>query len=408
MSQGVLYVGGIPGHLSDEYILSYFKQYSPQAKLKVVRYPTRSPKCDIFGFLTIPVDIMPLIQNQEHILANKKLIFEEHLSDEKSILIKNSLKRRRLFVRGIKKGITDQDLFEAFSCVGDLESAYIIKDQLNNKSRSFGYVTFRDESVAFELADAGTFMCKGIKLFVHPFLKNSNMISSKPDQHLPNFQTDLAGNVSDPTSGGSFRFPSKMAPGSISQNLASEKSFHYQKLLEDEVNASSHHYSPQQDQGCVSPAGETMTGAFKKSFSPHQMNSQALYQASVEYNHMRQVPSQKYGNPLGLSSTSNNIRQGRVLFKQNQSSTSKRVSTKDQFTDESDNRSSILFTTDSRATFEESSEYVYRFGSVNPHFSGVPKPTQRSYFGKLETKLLHEEINLRFNHNCGKVSSLRH
>lgn len=408
MSQGVLYVGGIPGHLSDEYILSYFKQYSPQAKLKVVRYPRRSPKCDIFGFLTIPVDIMPLIQNQEHILANKKLIFEEHLSDEKSILIKNSLKRRRLFVRGIKKGITDQDLFEAFSCVGDLESAYIIKDQLNNKSRSFGYVTFRDESVAFELADAGTFMCKGIKLFVHPFLKNSNMISSKQDQQVSNFQTDLAGNVFNPNLGVGFRFPSKMAAGSNSQNLASEKSFHYKQLLEHEVNASLHQYSPQQDQGCVSPAGETMTGAFKKSLSPHQMNPLASYQASVEWDHMRQVPSQKYGNPLGLSSTSDNIRQGRVLLKQNQSSTSKRVSTKDQFTDESDNRSSILFTTDSRATFEESSEYVYRFGSVNPHFSGVPKPTQRRYFGKLETKLLHEEINLRFNHNCGKVSSLRH
>ena len=406
MSQGVLYVGGIPGHLSDEYILSYFKQYSAQARVKIVRYPRRSPKCDIFGFLTIPVDIMPLIQNREHILANKKLIFEEHLSDEKSILIKNSLKRRRLFVRGIKKGITDADLFEAFSSAGDLESAYIIKDQLNNKSRSFGYVTFRDESVAFELAQTGSFLCKGVKLFVHPFLKNSAMMSAKPNHQVSAFQMNQSGH--DSNSVDSFQYPSKMGPGSASQDPSSELPQNYKQFWEHEGSESHYQNSPQLSDIYASPPSGPRPFSLKNPSSPDQMKSKALYGASLEYRKLRERQTAMPGNPQRLSPEQGTTLKGRTNLIPD-TSISRRVLARDQLTDESDNRSSVFFKTSaSRVTQEDSSEYVYRIGNAYSNFCAVPKPTQRVYFGKVETKLLHEEVNLRFNQYCSKGLGLRH
>jgi hypothetical protein len=138
------------------------------------------------------------------------------------------------------------------------------------------------------------------------------------------------------------------------------------------------------------------------------MKSKALYGASLEYRKLRERQTAMPGNPQTLSPEQGTTLKGRTNLIPD-TSISRRVLARDQLTDESDNRSSVFFKTSaSRVTQEDSSEYVYRIGNAYSNFCAVPKPTQRVYFGKVETKLLHEEVNLRFNQYCSKGLGLRH
>jgi RNA recognition motif-containing protein len=46
----------------------------------------------------------------------------------------------KLYVGNLDKGVTEQDLREAFQPFGSIESVVVIKDRYNNVSKGFGFV----------------------------------------------------------------------------------------------------------------------------------------------------------------------------------------------------------------------------------------------------------------------------
>merc|ERR1712048_845245 len=48
----------------------------------------------------------------------------------------------KIFVKKLKKNITDEKLFNYFSQFGELKNAYVICDPENGRSKGFGYVQF--------------------------------------------------------------------------------------------------------------------------------------------------------------------------------------------------------------------------------------------------------------------------
>jgi RNA recognition motif-containing protein len=172
MSYSILYIGGIPGNFSEGDVLAYFQQFTPSAKFTMIASSTRASNSSQFGYLTVASDVILNIRSYQHYLDGNKIICEEYMGDENTSNLRNSLKRRRIFIRNIKKSISDQDLHTAFSRFGPVESAFIIKDHLTGKSRSFGYITFIDEEPAFALVTQAHIMIKGIRIFIHAFDKN--------------------------------------------------------------------------------------------------------------------------------------------------------------------------------------------------------------------------------------------
>jgi RNA recognition motif-containing protein len=53
---------------------------------------------------------------------------------------------KKLFVGGIAWATTEDSLRDAFSQVGEVVSANIIKDRMTGKSRGFGFVEMEDSS----------------------------------------------------------------------------------------------------------------------------------------------------------------------------------------------------------------------------------------------------------------------
>lgn len=57
---------------------------------------------------------------------------------------------RRLYVGNLAWTVTDQDLRDAFSEVGNVENSQVIIDRATNRSRGFGFVEMATEEAAAE------------------------------------------------------------------------------------------------------------------------------------------------------------------------------------------------------------------------------------------------------------------
>ena len=231
MSYGILYIGGIPGNFSERDVLSYFQQFTPLAKFTMITSPARSLPNSYFGYLMLPADAIGEVRSYQHYFGEQRIVCEEYLGDERSSNLRNSLKRRRVFVRNIKKNISDDDLHRVFSKFGAVESAFIIKDHLTGKSRSFGYVTFQDEQPAFALVAKGTLLIKGFRVFIHAFEKNLHetleFIQSKAEENHPQTPPRSAQSsklMSDGSLGGSFKMISSSGH-LVSTNRVQNSSF---------------------------------------------------------------------------------------------------------------------------------------------------------------------------------------
>jgi RNA recognition motif-containing protein len=51
---------------------------------------------------------------------------------------------KKLFVGGISWNLTEEELKEAFSKVGEVEEAKIITDRVSGRSKGFGFVTMKN------------------------------------------------------------------------------------------------------------------------------------------------------------------------------------------------------------------------------------------------------------------------
>jgi cold-inducible RNA-binding protein len=59
----------------------------------------------------------------------------------------------KLFVGNLNYRTTDETLYEAFSAIGNVESATVITDRETGRSRGFGFVEMASESEAQEAID---------------------------------------------------------------------------------------------------------------------------------------------------------------------------------------------------------------------------------------------------------------
>ena len=131
---------------------------------------------------------------KEEILRAKNLKYKkrelkakEFLSGDKLSEFKSNLGNRRLFVCSLPLSTKDNELYEFFSKYGEVETAYLIRDRITNRPKSFGYVLFRDVETAREVAalDKIRFKHKKVKVQIH---KGKN--AQKPERREESWADD--------------------------------------------------------------------------------------------------------------------------------------------------------------------------------------------------------------------------
>ena len=188
-----LYVGSIPSTVTEAEVARYFRTIDPYCTFVLVPSFKLSEKAKNYGFLTVSTDSVSRILSISHFYGDHKLVCEEHLSENPvDDQDQNGLRLRRLFMRNLKKPLTESDLETFFGKFGKVESVAIVRSHLSGKSRSFGYVTFRSQEVALYVLQKGQFVIKGVTVFLHKYSKLANESSDahNSDSHIDNTQSE--------------------------------------------------------------------------------------------------------------------------------------------------------------------------------------------------------------------------
>lgn len=115
-----------------------------------------------------------LIHNQ-HFLHGRKIFCDlKHASrsqEKKSHM-------RRVFVTGIARSISDDDISQHFSRFGKIRVAYTIKD-IQGVRKNYGYVDFYDEKAAARAINNSPMIIKGREIEARPFKKKGSINRNK-------------------------------------------------------------------------------------------------------------------------------------------------------------------------------------------------------------------------------------
>ena len=160
-----IFVHGLHPDTTCEELLDTFSPFCEITELIFKRDPVTG-KHNGYAFFTVPTpeDAVRLVEADHHLHGRFIHCDLKHTDPEEQL--KNQ--RRRLFVGGLRKCITDEELKRAFERFGRVRAAYTIKDD-NGKSKSFGYVDFADEESAKRALETTTMMVGKRKVDLRPF-----------------------------------------------------------------------------------------------------------------------------------------------------------------------------------------------------------------------------------------------
>jgi RNA recognition motif-containing protein len=177
-----LFVGGLNPKTNEESLRSYYSQWGEITDVVVMKDP-RSNKSRGFGFVTF----------KEASSVDKAQADRPHKLDGKEVDSKRAMPReetspevhaavKKIFVGGLKKDITNEDLAEYFGKYGNVTDAQIVIAKDTNTSRGFAFVTFDDTDSVDKVILARPHLICGHKADVRKALSREEMnkVRSKP------------------------------------------------------------------------------------------------------------------------------------------------------------------------------------------------------------------------------------
>lgn len=183
-----LYLGSLPGNLTEIDILDYFSRLVKVKELLLIRKNVKSTVNSGYAFLTVGSEAESnKLMSTDHYFGGRKIKCEEYVEGSQLQSIKSNLQHRRIYISNIPKQISDWELEAYFSQFGTLESAYKVKVQSTKKPCSFGYITFTTEDPAQALLKRGKVNIKGYILVLNPYTKREVV----PKGHKSHQHSDL-------------------------------------------------------------------------------------------------------------------------------------------------------------------------------------------------------------------------
>lgn len=177
-----LFVGGLNPKTSEESLRSYYSQWGEITDVVVMKDP-RSNKSRGFGFVTF----------KDSASVDKAQTDRPHKLDGKEVDSKRAMPRedtspevhaavKKIFVGGLKKDVTNDDLAQHFGTFGTVTDAQIVIAKDTNTSRGFAFVTFDDTDSVDKVILARPHTICGHKADVRKALSREEMnkVRAKP------------------------------------------------------------------------------------------------------------------------------------------------------------------------------------------------------------------------------------
>ncbi|XP_004303580.1 PREDICTED: RNA-binding protein Musashi homolog 2-like [Fragaria vesca subsp. vesca] len=152
-SPGKIFIGGLAKNTTLETFIKYFEKYGEIIDSVIMKdRQTGLPRG--FGFITYsdPSVVDQVIQ-ETHVINDKQVEIKRTIP--KGAGQANDFKTKKVFVGGIPRTVTEDELKDFFSKFGNVEEHQIIREHATNRSRGFGFVVFESEKVVDNLLANG-------------------------------------------------------------------------------------------------------------------------------------------------------------------------------------------------------------------------------------------------------------
>eukprot|EP00922_Rhytidocystis_sp_ex-Travisia-forbesii_P032400 GHVS01048135.1.p1 GENE.GHVS01048135.1~~GHVS01048135.1.p1 ORF type:complete len:386 (-),score=46.95 GHVS01048135.1:705-1862(-) len=141
---GKFFVGGISPDAWHDDLLLHFQQFGKVLTVQVM-CDNNTGRNRGFGFVTMaPGVALDDIFNSKHVIKNKRVEVRKMQADGASNL------RRKVFIGGINRLVTEETLTNYFKAFGTIDKLTIMRDG-EGASRGFGFVVFNDEDVVSQV-----------------------------------------------------------------------------------------------------------------------------------------------------------------------------------------------------------------------------------------------------------------
>jgi len=150
--QGELFIAGFGAEVSEENLFNYFSKFGCVGQVKIKRKLNDATKTSGFGFISIsPLTTLTDIVSEEHYLSGQKIQCQKALSHAEASKRKRDEKCRKVFVGGLPRKLSNEQLCHYFKQFGVIEKGYVVKSSSTGVARGFGFVVYKERK-SLELA----------------------------------------------------------------------------------------------------------------------------------------------------------------------------------------------------------------------------------------------------------------
>jgi RNA recognition motif-containing protein len=148
-----VFVGGLANTETNESLMAYFAAFGGITSCQVQVWKNHPQKCR--GYAIVVAGDKPTfdrILSNAHKVGNRVVECKPLITDPEVLNSHNEdVLKRKVFVSGLSKKLTDEQFREFFSRYGAISMAYIVKHHIDRKSRGFGFICFADSEAKNKL-----------------------------------------------------------------------------------------------------------------------------------------------------------------------------------------------------------------------------------------------------------------
>lgn len=150
-----VFVGGLANTETNESLLDYFTTFGEIATCQVQVWKNHPQKCRGYAIVASKNrETFERILNSSHKVGNRVVECKPLITDPETLNSHNEdVLKRKVFVSGLSKKLSDEQFREFFAQFGQISMAYIVKHHIDKKSRGFGFICFAESEAKRRLLE---------------------------------------------------------------------------------------------------------------------------------------------------------------------------------------------------------------------------------------------------------------
>ncbi|KAE8697136.1 amine oxidase family protein [Hibiscus syriacus] len=152
-SPGKIFVGGLARETSSAQFLEHFGRYG-EITDSVIMKDRKTGQPRGFGFVTYAEpSVVDKVIEDTRIINGKQVEIKRTIP--KGAGGSKDFKTRKIFVGGIPSTVSEDEFKDFFTQYGEVREQQIMRDHATNRSRGFGFITFKTEQAVDDLLEKG-------------------------------------------------------------------------------------------------------------------------------------------------------------------------------------------------------------------------------------------------------------